>query len=439
VKVAIEEPAKWERVLTVEVPAEDVARDLDDVYREYRDRAALPGFRRGKAPRHVIKARFGKSIHFDLLERIIPRAYRDALEQEQLVPVSEPEFESVNYEEDAPLSFQARVKVAPRVAPTGYRGMALRLDVEPVAESHVAENLESIRERHADFVPVERESADGDIVMVDYERLDPEGKPADQMTKGFPVAIGDDSLVPEFARAMRGAKAGDERAATVEHTHAEPHDGAPEGTPHTHVINFRLFAREVREKRLPPLDDALAQKVETRSGDHTASFGTLDELRQEIQRRLGFVEEARARQRMADAAIDRLVDQNVFEVPDFLVDQLLEGVEARKEDADPMIIGDREEKTKALRVELRPRAERRVRRSLLLSAIAREEKLAVSREEVSREVVRIARREGRKAEEVWDELEKADALGGLRERLLEGKVVEFIVENGVIERGSPAA
>lgn len=432
-KVAIQEPDKWERVLTVEIPPADLSDDLEAIYREVSGRVTLPGFRRGKAPRHLIRARYGKSIEQEVLERVVPRVYHEALEQERLVPISEPEFEHVAFEESAPLSFQARVRVGPRIEPNGYTGLKLMMRIEPVSEAAVQENLDSIRERNADLTPVERPAAPGDLVVVDYALLGAEGKPADKWTRGLPVLVGDDSLVPEFARAIDGASAGDERDAVVERRRGEGAVEPPE------TARVRLVVREVREKSLPPIDDALAQKVETRVGESVSRFETLDALKEEIRRRLALVEEARARERMAHEAVERLIDAHRFDVPEFLVDQLLEGVEARQEDVDPMIIGDRDAKTAKLRAELRPRAERRVRRTLLLSAIARAEAITVSAQEVDREIARIARGEGRSAADVREAILRADALGGLRERLLEEKVVRLIVERAQIERVTPAA
>jgi trigger factor len=372
-----------------------------------------------------------------MLERVLPRAYREALERQRLVPASDPQFEEVDYREDAPLSFRARVKVAPAIEPAGYRGMKLRLSVEPVKDADVEANLQAIREQHAEFVPVDREAVDGDLALVDYSILDPEGKPSDKQSKGFPVPVGEGGLVPEFGRALRGARANDEREAAVERRAREGAEGA-EAAPET--TRFRLAVREVREKRLPPLDDALAQRVETRAGGRELRFEGLAALRDEVTRRLAAVEEARARDRMAEEALARLVEAHRFEAPDFLVDQLLEGVEAREEDADPMLIGDRDAKTRELRVKLRPEAERRVRRSLLLSAIARVEGIGATGADVDREIARIARREEREPREVREAYEKAGALGGLRERVLEDKVVRFVLDHAEVEReeaGSP--
>jgi trigger factor len=427
-KVAIDEPTKWERILTVEVPAEDLSGDLDDVYRELGDRVTLPGFRPGKAPRHVIRARFGHSIQHEILERVIPRVYREALEQEKLVPVSDPEFESVDYAENAPLSFKARVRVAPRIEPKGYRGMQLKLVVEPAKDSEIQGNLDAIRDQNADYVVVEREAAEGDFAIVDYAALDSQGKPSDKWSRGFPIPVGEGGLVPEFGRALRGAPVGAERDVAVERRDREHPDRPPEST------TFRLVVREIREKRLPALDDELARRVETKVGGETVRFESLEALKEEVTKRLGLVEETRARERMAEEAMARLLEENRFEAPDFLVDQLLEGIEARAEDADPRVIGDREAKTRELRTRLRPEAERRVRRSLLLAAIGRAEGIRVTAEEVDREIARIARREDRDPRDVREALQKADALGGMRERLHEEKVLRFVLEKAEVKR-----
>ncbi|MFN0150295.1 MAG: trigger factor [bacterium] len=431
-KVAVEEPGKWERVLTVEVPAEEVARDLEAVYRELADRVAFPGFRKGKAPRHLIRARYGKSIESEVLERVVPRAYHEALEENRILALSDPEFEQLNYTEDAPLTFQARVKIGPSFAPAGYKGMKLKLVVAPIEDDAVTENVDSLRERHADFVPVDRESVAGDLVVVDLVALGDTGEPLGDPVTGFPIHTGEYAAFAEFATAVVGARAGETREAAREF---KPKDD-PEGAIKT--ARYRLSVTEVREKRLPAPDDDFARRIPKKSEEDPERFESLAELTDEIRRRLGIVEEMRATERMADEAVATLLAQHNIEVPDFLADQLLEDVQVRDEDVDPVIVGDREEKTKKLRIELRPRAERRVQRSLLLTAIAREEKLGISRAEVDREISRIAAREGVSAQEVRETLEKRDAIGGLRERLLEEKVARFILEHAEVERETPS-
>ncbi len=430
-KVAVEEPGKWERVLTVEVPAEEIASDLDAVYRELADRVAFPGFRKGKAPRHLIRARYGKSIESEVLERVVPRAYHEALEENRILALSDPEFEKLNYSEDAPLSFQARVKIGPHLAPAGYKGMKLKLVVAPIEDAAVTENVDSLRERHADFVRVDRESVAGDLVVVDLVALGETGEPLGDPVTGFPIHTGDYAAFAEFATAVVGASAGETREAAREFKAKDDPEGAMK------TARYRLSITEVREKRLPAADDEFARRIPKKSEEDTERFESLAELTDEIRRRLGIVEEMRATERMADEAVATLLTQHNIEVPDFLADQLLEDIQVRDEDVDPIIVGDREEKTKKLRVELRPRAERRVQRSLLLSAIAREEKLGISRAEVDREISRIAAREGVSAQEVRETLEKRDAVGGLRERLLEEKVARFILEHAEVERETP--
>jgi trigger factor len=205
----------------------------------------------------------------------------------------------------------------------------------------------------------------------------------------------------------------------------------PEGPSRT--ARYKLTIREVREKRLPPADDDLARRI-PKGGEGSEAYAGLEELTTEIRRRLAIVAEAHATEHMAEEAVARLIAAHPFEVPDFLADQLLDDVQVRDEDVDPMIVGDREEKTKKLRAELRPRAEHRVKRSLLLAAIARQEKISVTRADVDREIGRIAAREGATPAQVREALEKRDAIGGLRERLLEDKAIRFLLEHAKIER-----
>jgi trigger factor len=416
-KVAVEEIEGCKRRLAVEAPVDVVTQEWERAYGRVQKRATLPGFRRGHVPRSLVKLHFADDVRREVAEHLVPDVYRRALTEARIDPVNEPDLRDLKLEEGSPLSFTAVVEVKPAIALADYRGVEVQHAPTPVTEADVDEALERMREQNAQFNSVERAAGPGDLVVVDYT-LAPQDHEATTAT-GYHFLVGGGTVLPEIDAAVVGMHAGEEREVALRF--ADDHRmEALRGKPGT----ARLKLGEVKEKLLPALDDDLARAL--------GEFETLEALRAEVRRQLEARREAESRQALEDKVIEALLVRHEFGVPDTMVmRQVAHQVEhtrerLRRQGVDPdgiqwdygKIVG-----------ELRPGAEKAVRRALLLEAIADKETLAASDADVDAEVEKFARASQRPAPAVRRMMEKSGDLDALRLGLRERKTLDLLIEH----------
>jgi trigger factor len=416
-KVAVEEIEGCKRRLAVEAPVDVVTQEWERAYGRVQKRATLPGFRRGHVPRSLVKLHFADDVRREVAEHLVPDVYRRALTEARIDPVNEPDLRDLKLEEGSPLSFTAVVEVKPAIALADYRGVEVQHAPTLVTEADVDEALERMREQNAQFNSVERAAGPGDLVVVDYT-LAPQDHEATTAT-GYHFLVGGGTVLPEIDAAVVGMHAGEEREVALRF--ADDHRmEALRGKPGT----ARLKLGEVKEKLLPALDDDLARAL--------GEFETLEALRAEVRRQLEARREAESRQALEDKVIEALLVRHEFGVPDTMVmRQVAHQVEhtrerLRRQGVDPdgiqwdygKIVG-----------ELRPGAEKAVRRALLLEAIADKETLAASDADVDAEVEKFARASQRPAPAVRRMMEKSGDLDALRLGLRERKTLDLLIEH----------
>jgi trigger factor len=416
-KVAVEEIEGCKRKLAVEAPVDVVTQEWERAYGRVQKRASLPGFRRGRVPRSLVKLHFADDVKREVAEHLIPDVYRRALSEARIDPVNEPDLQDLTLEEGAPLSFTAVVEVKPAIALGDYRGVEVQHAPVPVTDADVDEALERLREQHAQFNSVERPAATGDLVVVDYT-LAPEGHEP-TTANGYHFLVGSGTVLPEIDAAVVGMSAGEERQVSLRF--AEDHRmeslRGKSGT-------ASLKLGEVKEKVLPALDDDFAKVL--------GEFETLDAVRTELRRGLEAQREAESRRVLEDKIMEALLARHGFGVPEAMVmRQVAHQVEhtrerLRRQGVDPD--GIRWDYAKIVG-ELRPGAEKAVRRALLLEAIADREALATSDEEVDAEVEKLARASQRPAPAVRRMMEKSGDLDALRHGLRERKTLDLLIEH----------
>jgi trigger factor len=416
-KVAVEEIEGCKRKLAVEAPVDVVTQEWERAYGRVQKRASLPGFRRGRVPRSLVKLHFADDVKREVAEHLIPDVYRRALSEARIDPVNEPDLQDLTLEEGAPLSFTAVVEVKPAIALGDYRGVEVQHAPVPVTDADVDEALERLREQHAQFNSVERPAATGDLVVVDYT-LAPEGHEP-TTANGYHFLVGSGTVLPEIDAAVVGMSAGEERQVSLRF--AEDHRmeslRGKSGT-------ASLKLGEVKEKVLPALDDDFAKVL--------GEFETLDGVRIELRRGLEAQREAESRRVLEDKIMEALLARHGFGVPEAMVmRQVAHQVEhtrerLRRQGVDPD--GIRWDYAKIVG-ELRPGAEKAVRRALLLEAIADREALATSDEEVDAEVEKLARASQRPAPAVRRMMEKSGDLDALRHGLRERKTLDLLIEH----------
>ncbi len=420
-KVAVEEIEACKRRLAVEAPVDVVQKEWERAYGRVQKKASLPGFRRGHVPRSLVKLHFADDVRREVAEHLIPDVYRQALTEARIDPVNEPDLQDLKLEEDAPLSFTAVVEVKPVIALGDYRGVEVDHAPAAVTDADVADALERMRDQHAEFRSVERPAAAGDLVVVDYTLAPADHEPT--TANGYHFLVGSGSVLPEIDEAAVGLKAGEEREVGLRFAddHRMESLRGKTGTAH-------LKIGEVKEKVLPALDDELAKGL--------GEFETLDALRAEVRRQLEAARTAESRRSLEDKVIDALLARHEFGVPEAMVmRQVAHQVEhtrdrLRRQGVDPDAVQWDYPKIVG---ELRPSAEKSVRRALLLEAVADKEAIAPAETELDAEIEKFAQASQRPAPAVRRMMEKSGDLDALRHGLRERKTLDMLIEQARIK------
>ncbi|HYR39994.1 MAG TPA: trigger factor [Methylomirabilota bacterium] len=419
-KVAVEEVSSCKRKLQVEEGPDVVRAAWQKAFSRVQKEARLPGFRKGKVPSSMIKLHFADEVRQEVARRLIPEIYRQALAETQIKPVEEPDLQQVSLEEDAPLKFEALVEIKPAITLGQYTGLSVKHTPKPFEEREVDETLEHLREQHAEFRTVERAADPGDLVLMDYT-LTPEGlEPRSE--KGYGFVIGSGGVMPEIEEAVIGLSAGGERTVNVRF-------------PDTHQMESmrgkagvaQVKVNEVKEKILPPLDDELAKTV--------GQVDTLDALKAEARKGLQTRRESENRRALEEAVTDALLAIHPIEVPEALVlrqvGHLIEHTKERmrRQGMDPEKLPWDYGK---LLQELRPGAEKAVRRALILEAISDKEGLNPSEADIETEIEKIAVANNRPAPAVKRMMDQSGDLAGLRHSLGEARTMDFLISKASV-------
>jgi trigger factor len=420
-RVEVEEIGSCKRRLQVEEAPDVVQRAWEDAFSRVQRQAKLPGFRKGKVPRSMIKLHFSDDVRQEVARHLIPDVYRQALAEAQLKPVEEPDLQEVTLEENAALKFSAVVEIKPAIALGAYSGLTIKHAPKPFAESEVDETLAHLQEQHVEYRAVERAADVGDLVIVNYT-LTPEGMEARSET-GYGFLIGTGAVLPEIEEAVIGLAPGGSRQTRVKF--ADDH--------RTEALRGKsaeasVTVTEVKEKVLPALDDDFAKSV--------GEFETLEALKAEIRKGLEARREQENRRALETAVMEAVLAGHAFEVPEALVlRQVGHQIEHAREhmrrqgmDPDKMPWD-----YKKLLEELRPGAEKAVRRALLIEAIADKEGLAPADAEVDAEVERLAQASQRPVPAVRSMLERSGELDSIQHTLRERRTLDFLIEKTRIE------
>jgi trigger factor len=419
-KVDVESLEACKRRLSVEAPLDVVDKAWERAYTRVQKQASLPGFRKGHVPRSLVKLHFADDVRREVAERLIPDLYRQAVSEAKLEPVNEPDLSDVRLEEGTPLSFKAVVEIRPTITLGEYKDLDIEHAPTPVPDDNVDTTLEQMREQHAELRSVERAAAPGDVAIVDYT-LTPEGlEPSHESGYAFP--IGEGAVLPEIDQAVVGMQAGEEREVGVrfsaEHRREELRGKSGRAT---------VKLTEVKQKVLPLLDDDFAKQL--------GEFETLDGLRAEVRRQLESRREREDKLALEGKVVDALLARHEFSVPDAMVmRQLQHQVEhtrerLRRQGVDPDRIQWDYDK---LITDLRPGAERAVRRALLLEAISDSETIGPTDADVEAEIEKLATASRRPAPAVRRMMEKSGDLDALRSGLREQQTLDFLIRHATV-------
>jgi trigger factor len=427
VRVSAQKLPDSQVVLEIEVEPERVEKALDRAYRQLVTRTRVPGFRPGKAPRAMLERYLGRdALMRQALDRLVPEVYQEAARQEEVEPIDLAELEIVTTE---PLVVKATVPVRPTVDLGDYHQVRVPREPVEVPQDRVEQALEDLRRRYGVLEPVDRPVQWGDVLRADVAGAVGDVTIVDQKDVEFQVREGQTVSLPGFAERLLGLAKGVETEVEV----PVPADFADEkvagGT-----ARYRVLIHEIKEEKLPTLDDSFARQV----GE---GFPSLSALRERIESDIREFEEEAALHRYHDQVLAALEERATLEFPPVLVEREVErllrdelvtssggaGRAPAERDVERYLRaqGKSEEE---LRQELRPLAVERVRRSLILTQVAEAENIDVSDAEIDQEVERLVSSAGPRAEEVRRLFVGDDGRDALRRRLLARGTLDRLVD-----------
>ena len=381
---SVEKQEKSAVQLVIEIGGEEFEAAVQKAYLKQRNKINVPGFRKGKAPRKIIEGMFGSGVFYeDAINELYPKAYAEAVEQEKLDVVSWPNVEVVEAGKDG-LTFKATVTVRPEVKLGEYKGLTTEKEEVKITDEDIDNELKPYINRASRMVTVEREAQNGDTVVIDFEGFK-DGVPFDGgKAEGHSLELGSGAFIPGFEDQLVGTKAGDEKDVNVtfpEEYHAEELAGKP--------VVFKVKVHEVKEKRLPTIDDEFAKDV--------SEFDTLEAFRKDLADKLTQRREAQAKRAFEAAIMEQVMDNMEVEIPDAMVayetDQMVEDM-ARRVQAQGIPFEQYMAMTgmtiDIVRSQAAAAAMERVRRDLALGAVVAAENIEISDEDLEAEYKRLA-------------------------------------------------
>lgn len=408
----VRETGTWQHTITIEIPADEVAARLDQVARTLQKRVSMPGFRKGKVPLDRVRTDFAAYIEQELLDQVLPEATGKAIAEAQLTPIVPPSVSNVHFTPGQPLSFEAQVDVAPQVEAKDWKGLPLVRRARVVDDATIDAMIADLREQSAVFADLDRPAQAGDVVLLDSQRLDANGRRmVNTRAKNTRIQLGAPDLLPELEAGLAGAAAGQERTVTVNYP-ADYRQAELAGK----AIRYILSIKKIQEKKLRDVDDNFAREL--------FRLGSLSELRDRVRQNLEGEDGVRVRRELEGMAIEELIRRNPFEMPARLLEYMLRQV--IREQTGGREVG--EDLQKQLEEHYRPGVDRSLRRELLLGAIAKQENITVSDEEIAADIDRMCAADPRQASRIRARYQSAERRRSLGETIVERKAMDRVIE-----------
>jgi len=415
-KVSTEKIQGSQVVLTIEADKEEMDKSLDRAYRRLAAKTAVPGFRKGKAPRPMLERYLGRdALVEEAANLLMAESYDKALEEHKVDAIARPKVEVLQVE---PLSFKATVPVRPIVELGDYHEIKFIPETVVVTDEEVTEAQERLRQTRATWEPVEREAKFEDLLNIDVEGT-AQGKVVVSEKGGwYPLSPGPSSSLPGFSEQLEGAKKGEEREFTLK---LPQEFGELTGQD----CSFKVLVNEIKQKNLPDLDDEFAKSL-------GRGIETIDALREKVFADIKSEKERMERRRLEDKAIEALVAISRLEYPDILVQNEIEQlIDERKQylgerDSLENYLKNAKKTEEEFRNELKPKAEDIIKRSLVLEKLGEVEKIEVSDAEVDAEVERIAQQSA--DERVRQVFSSQSGRESLRRNIYMRKIIDRLAE-----------
>jgi len=430
VNITVENLAPCRKLLRVELDAKSVDEIFDAITKDYQKQASLPGFRPGRAPRDLVIKKYEADIQSDAKRRLIGESYRKALEEKKISVVSQPDIEEIQFGRGQNLLFAATIETAPEFQLPAYKGLPVKREIKSVTDEDVERALNLLAQQHSKFETVTRELKMGDVAVVNYTGTSG-GKPLTEIApaakgltgqKKFWVDVAPNTFIAGFAEQLIGAKAGDQRAVSVDF----PADFVTKELAGRRG-EFAVEVVEVKEKVPPPLDDALAKNYGAESLEKLRA-GVRVDLENELK-----YSQARA---VRNQLVGALLAQAKFDLPESAVAHETRNVvynivqENTKRGVGRELI---EQQKDQIYNAAATTAKERVKLAFLVQRIAEQEKISVSQAEVLQRVQSLAQTYQIPPDKFIKDLQKRNGINELYDQIAHEKVLNFLEINAKVE------
>jgi trigger factor len=431
-QTTVENTDKHTVKLTIEVPVDEFTKDLDRAYRSISNQVKIPGFRKGKVPKQIIDAQIGRDVvREEFLSSAVPTYFRDALRDEDLAPISDPEIQLEQVEDDKPLIFTATVEVRPRLqlAREDYEGLRVQKPSTEVTDEEIDEWVDRLRERFAELEPADRPVRSEDFVTIDVKTTLHGEDVAEASRSDYLYFVGSG----EF-----GSKLDDELVSTKPGDILKVNDALPDrfGELGGTDVSIQVLVKDVKQRKLPEADDEFAKTA--------SEFDTLTQLRDDLRERLAEMKERDAEGVIRDRALQAMIDTVTVELPESLVDEETEHrISHARERAEragltlEQVLESQGWDEARLREDSREHAIRAIESDLVLEGIARTEKLEVTADEIGAQIAVLAQAYGREPKELAKALDRSGQVVTLAGDIIRGKALDLLVERADIEPEGP--
>ncbi len=424
-KTQIENVSDVKKIIHFEIPWEDVDTHVKQAVRIIMRSARIPGFRPGKAPENMVRSRYAQHIKDEVINTVIPDAYKQALKENELDVITEPALHDVLYAEGSPFLFKVTVETRPNVKLGNYRGLELKAENLEVKDEEVDQVLKNHQEATAELIPLENTPAQkGHFINAQVKATVTQDDKAKTLYDGrSSIELGSTDNHPAFNENLEGKSAGD----LVEFDATYPEDN-PEKSIAGKTIHYSIKMESVNEKRLSTIDDEFAKDL--------GEFKSLADLKEKISADVLTHKKNQLQNARKEEVLKRLVDENPFEVPETMVRKETEsllneyayvmhhrGVNLK----DPSI------NWKEIQEKLSQQAERNIRGSMILETIGDLEKIEVTDEDVDQAIQRMADQQRRAPEAIKAEVIKEEKMDNLRNRIRVTKTLDFLVDQAVMK------
>jgi trigger factor len=427
--VSASEPSAVLRSLAIEVEESGVRDAFERVYRDLARSVRIKGFRPGKAPRAVLERMYGASVREEVERLLVSQTFAAAVERSGIVPVVEPDIEAEPPQLGQAFRYTAQVEVKPKIELPDLDGLPATRPLVQVRDDEVEGEIEALRQRRAPLEdePEEARAGRGSVLTLDYEgRID--GQPFEGgSAEGAQVELGAGRLVAGFEEGLEGARRGEAREVGV----TFPEDYPAADLRGKHAV-FSVNVRALQRRRVPVLDDAFAKGLEEEGVE------TLEALRARLREMLLARRERAADEALHRSLLDALIERAPFEVPPGLVERRLAQRLRSAHDQLESVMGHDElhARMDEWRVAWRPEAERDVRESLLLEAVAEQQGLGIGDAELDERIQRMAHDQGIAPERLKKLYQERGLVEGLRMRMRDEKALEFLTSRAKVEATS---